>query len=153
MDDFLITHWHWLILAAVLLLTEVLSGTAVFLWLSAACVGVAGVVFYSPEMIWPYQMAFAAVFIILSIVLWKLWGKVFSSGKREDNPNLNRRSEQYIGRTFNLLEPIINGVGKIKVDDSTWRVMGDDAPIATQVKVVAAEGLMLKVIRAEENED
>ncbi|MFK5985070.1 MAG: NfeD family protein [Pseudomonadota bacterium] len=145
MELFLITHWHWLIIAGVLLVVEVLSGTAMFLWLGAACAGVAAVVFYWPGLIWQYQIAFAALFIILSIFLWKLWGKLFPAGKRQDNHSLNRRSEQYVGRLFNLSEPIVNGIGKIKVDDSSWRVSGKDAPINTQVEVVAAEGMLLKV--------
>jgi hypothetical protein len=37
-----------------------------------------------------------------------------------DQPKLNRRGEQYVGRTFTLEEPIVNGHGKIRVDDSTW---------------------------------
>ncbi len=146
MELVLITHWHWLIIAAVLLVVEVLTGTAFFLWLSAACAGVAAVVYAWPEIIWQYQFAFAAIFIILSILLWKLWGNIFPSGKRQDNHSLNRRSEQYIGRVFNLSEPIINGIGKVKVDDSNWRVSGEDAPINTQVKVVGAQGMLLEVV-------
>ncbi|MFK5891959.1 MAG: NfeD family protein [Pseudomonadota bacterium] len=145
METILITHWHWLILALVMLVIELFSGTVVFLWFSVACAGVGAVVFYWPGIIWQYQLALVTVFIILSIILWKLWGKLFPSGDRKDNPSLNRRSEQYVGRIFNLSEAIINGMGKIKVDDSNWRVSGDDAPINTQVEVIAAEGMLLKV--------
>jgi inner membrane protein len=145
MEIMLITYWHWLIIAVILLGIEVLSGTFVFLWLSAACVGVAIVVYYEPEIIWQYQFAFATVFIILSIVLWKFWGKIFPTKQRQDNYNLNRRSERYIGRTFTLCEPIVNGIGKIKVDDSSWRVEGEDTPINSQVEVIAADGMLLKV--------
>ncbi len=145
METLLITHWHWLILALVLLVIELLSGTVVFLWLSAACAGVGIIVYFLPDIIWQYQLALATVFIILSIVLWKLWGKLLPSEPRQDNISLNRRSEQYIGRVFNLSEPIVNGMGKIRVDDSSWRVSGEDAPVNTQVEVVAAEGMLLKV--------
>ena len=145
METILISHWHWLILALVLLVIELFSGTVVFLWLSAACAGVGAVVYYLPELIWQYQLALAALFIILSIVLWKLWSKVFPSGHRQDNQSLNRRSEQYIGRVFSLSEAIVNGMGKIKVDDSSWRVSGDDAAVNTRVEVIAAKGMVLKV--------
>jgi membrane protein implicated in regulation of membrane protease activity len=145
MEIMLITYWHWLIIAVALLIIEVLSGTFVFLWLSAACVGVAVVVYSQPGIIWQYQFAFAAAFILLSIFLWKIWGKIFPAVQRKDNHNLNRRSEQYIGRTFTLCEPIVNGIGKIKVDDSSWRVEGDDAPVNTRVEVIAADGILLKV--------
>jgi len=145
MEILLINHWHWLILALVLLVIELFSGTVVFLWLSAACVGVGAVVYYMPELIWQYQLAVAAIFIILSIIFWKLWGKYFPTTHRIDNQSLNRRSEQYVGRVFNLSEAIVNGMGKIRVDDSSWRVSGNDAPVNSQVEVIAAEGMVLKV--------
>ncbi len=58
---------------------------------------------------------------------------------------MNRWAEQYIGRTFNLVEPIVNGMGKIKVDDSIWKVQGEDAPEGTQVEVTGVEGVVFKV--------
>ena len=152
METIIISHWHWLIIALVLLVIELFSGTVVFLWLSAACAGVGAVIFYWPDIIWQYQLTLAAVFIILSIILWKLWGKIFPSGHRQDNQSLNRRSEQYVGRVFNLSEPIVNGMGKIKVDDSSWRVSGNDAPVNTRVKVIEADGMLLKVKMLERQE-
>ena len=151
MEDLLITHWHWLILALTCLVIELFTGTIMFLWLSAACVAVAGIVFTWPDLIWQYQIALSAIFIILSIFLWRLWAKFFPSSHRQDNLSLNRRSERYIGRVFNLSEPIINGMGKIKVDDSSWRVSGDDAPVDTAVEVIAADGMLLKVKKVVSN--
>ena len=63
-----------------------------------------------------------------------------------DRPTLNRRGEQYIGRHFTLEEPIVNGLGKIRVDDSTWKIEGPDAlPAGCKVKVTDVEGTVLKV--------
>ena len=60
-------------------------------------------------------------------------------------PNLTRRAQQYIGRTFNLIEPIVNGTGKIHVDDSTWRVKGPDLPAGTHVRVTGVDGVVFIV--------
>ena len=62
-----------------------------------------------------------------------------------DKPTLNRRSQQYVGRTFTLEEAIVNGQGKIHVDDSTWKIEGEDLPAGTKVKVTGADGTVLKV--------
>ena len=62
-----------------------------------------------------------------------------------DQPNLNRRGQQYVGRTFTLDEPIVNGLGKIHVDDSTWKIEGNDCPAGTKVKVTGVDGVILKV--------
>lgn len=62
-----------------------------------------------------------------------------------DQPNLNRRGQQYIGRTFTLSEPIVNGLGKITVDDSTWKIHGKDCAEGTRVTVTGVDGVILKV--------
>jgi len=62
-----------------------------------------------------------------------------------DEPALNRRGEQYIGRSFTLTEPIVNGEGKIKVDDSIWKISGADMEAGASVCVIALEGSILKV--------
>ena len=55
------------------------------------------------------------------------------------------RTQRYLGRTLTLSEPIVNGIGKVKVDDSQWKVAGADAAKGTQVKVVSVEGSILQV--------
>ena len=62
-----------------------------------------------------------------------------------DQPNLNRRGEQYIGRSFTLETAIDNGVGRVRVGDSLWRAVGDDMPAGSRVKVVGVDGASLKV--------
>ena len=49
--------------------------------------------------------------------------------------------------SFTIEEPIVNGMGKIKVDDSTWRVNGSDQPAGTTVKVVSVDGSTLQRCR------
>ncbi|MCF6225258.1 MAG: NfeD family protein, partial [Xanthomonadales bacterium] len=56
-----------------------------------------------------------------------------------------QRGQQYVGRVFTLDRAIVNGTGKVKVDDSTWRVKGLDMPVDGKVKVVATEGVILVV--------
>ena len=61
---------------------------------------------------------------------------------------LNRRGEQYVGRRLTLDEPIVNGRGQVKVDNSTWRVEGADLPAGTPVIVTGVRGTILNVERA-----
>jgi len=49
---------------------------------------------------------------------------------------------------FTLEEPIVNRHGKIRVDDSTWKIEGDDCRPGTNVRVVGVDGVVLKVERA-----
>jgi len=97
-----------------------------------------------PELSWQMQFILLACFSLVSIAMWRFSRKLFPQNEAEAS-HLNRRGEQYIGRTFTLLEPIINSTGKIKVDDSTWRVKGEDAPIGTQVRITGVKGIIFDV--------
>jgi len=65
------------------------------------------------------------------------------------DPALNRRGERYVGRQFTLETAIINGRGSIKVDDSVWRATGPELPAGRRVKVVGADGTVLRVEAAD----
>ena len=53
-----------------------------------------------------------------------------------------------MGKTFHLERAIVDGQGKIKVDDRIWDVQGPDLPKGTSVKVTGVDGLRLKVKEA-----
>lgn len=136
--------WHWLSIAVLFIFLEILSPGVFFLWIGLAAAGVGIVMSFMPELSWQAQFILLALFSISSIVLWRFFSKVFPE-KKPVVSHLNRRAEQYIGRTFTLVEPIINGTGKIKVDDSTWRVRGEDAPVGTQVKTIGVDGIIFDI--------
>ena len=48
-----------------------------------------------------------------------------------------------------LTEAIVNGRGRLSIDDTVWRIEGPDLPAGTRVTVSAAEGSRLKVKLAE----
>jgi len=139
-----LVYWHWLALAVLLGIVDVAFGANFFLlWcgLSAALVG--GILFLIPSMSWEFQFLIFGVGVFTSIFVWHKYLK--THGTPSDKPNLNRRAEQYIGREFTLEEPIVNGRGKVKVDDSTWRIEGEDLPIHTKIRVQDVDGVVLKV--------
>ena len=58
------------------------------------------------------------------------------------------RAHGLMGREFYLDSPIERGFGAIRVDDTVWRVAGDDMPAGTQVRVVAIEdGVAIRVAK------
>ena len=96
-----------------------------------------------PDMSWQWQAGLFGILSVVAIVLWR-W-RVATHPAQTDQPTLNRRGEQYVGRVFTLSEPIRNNVGKIYVDDSTWKIDGVDMPAGSQVRVVRTEGTVLHV--------
>ena len=140
-------YWHWLILGGVLLILEMFAPGAFMLWLGFAAGASALVALIFPGLSWEVQILLFSVFCLLSLFAWKKMGG--TQEKPTDQPNLNRRGQQYVGRLFSLVDAIENGVGKVVVDDSQWKVMGDDAPVGTKVKVTGTDGTILLVEVAE----
>jgi membrane protein implicated in regulation of membrane protease activity len=138
-----ITYWHWWILAAALIILEVFAPGAFFLWLGIAAGVVGGLIYLTPNLAWEYQVL---VFSVLSVVSILVWRKYFRTIPEEtDEPALNRRGEQYVGRVFTLTEPIVNSMGKIRVDDTTWKIRGEDCPVGTRVEVTGVDGTIFEV--------
>lgn len=138
-----VEFWHWWVFGIVLIILELFAPGAFFMWLGIAA-GVVGVVlFLIPDMSWQTQWIIFAVLSVVSVIAWRMFAN--KKPAESDHPTLNRRGEQYVGRTFTLAEPINNGIGKIKVDDSMWKIEGEDCPAGSKIKVVQADGAMLKV--------
>ena len=142
-----IVFWHWWILAGVLLILELTSPVFFFLWLgfSAAAVGFLLLVF--PAIPIEAQLALFGLLSIVAVVAWRRYREVHPPVS--DQPLLNQRGQQYTGRVFTLDRPIVNGEGKVEVDDSTWRVKGPDLPAGTPVRVTGVDGVIFVIERAD----
>ncbi len=135
--------WHWWVIAVVLVILEIFSPGVFFLWMGIAA-GVVGVLLYAvPDISWQQQVLAFAVLSVSSIAL----GRMLLNRRpiATDQPTLNRRGEQYVGRVFTLEAPIVNGQGKISVDDSTWKINGADCAVGTRVRVTGVDGVVLLV--------
>ncbi len=143
MAELEIVFWYWWVLAVFLLGIEILAPGFFFLWLSVAGLIVGTVLFLFPSTSLEIQLIIYAILSITSILIWRQYG--FKNDTETDHPLLNKRGAQYIGRTFSLIEPIKNGRGKIKADDSIWTVLGEDCSIDQQVEVVDVKGTLFEV--------
>ena len=138
-----IIYWHWLILAVVMNILEILIPGAYFLWMGVSAIFVGALMCIFPEMVFLVQILIFAVLSVISVMMYRSYRK--KNPVITDEPALNRRAEQYVGQSFTLKEPIVNGEGKIKVDDSTWKITGTDIDAGETVRVIAVEGSTLIV--------
>jgi membrane protein implicated in regulation of membrane protease activity len=134
--------WNWFILAALLLLIEILAPGMFMLWLGLSAILV-GIISSAVVWSWQAQLIAFAVFAIASVPAWRHFARKVE--KPADSPFLNRRAEGYVGREFTLDKPIVGGVGTIRIDDTVWRVMGPDAPAGSRVRIARADGAALTV--------
>ncbi|MSP83465.1 MAG: NfeD family protein [Alphaproteobacteria bacterium] len=140
--------WHWWVLATLLIILEMLAPGAFLLWLGLAAALVGAVLLAFPDMAWGQQLVLFAVLALAAFAGWWKWGRRVPVTPT-DEPLLNRRGTQYIGRVFTLEEPIVNGFGKVRVDDTTWKIAGPDLATGMRVKVTSADGVILRVGVAE----
>lgn len=143
MDQLTIVFWNWWVLALGLLVIELLAPGFFFLWMAASAFVTGCLLLLVPVIGTDLQILIFSVLSVAAITAWKLYGKKHPIAT--DHPLLNKRGAQYIGRTFSLYKPIENGEGKIKVDDSIWKVHGEDCDITTKVKVIAIRGTVFDV--------
>jgi membrane protein implicated in regulation of membrane protease activity len=142
-----IVFWHWWILAGLLLILELTAPAFFFLWLGIAAASVGLILLVFPSIGVEIQLVLFAITSIVSVLAWRKYRE--SRPITTDQPNLNRRGQQYVGRIFSLTQPISNGVGKVIVDDSTWKVKGPDLPIGTHIKVTGVDGVVFQVESAD----
>ncbi len=138
-----IEFWHWWIAAIVLIVVEVFAPATVALWMAISAAVVGLLLLAVPEVTWQTQFLVFASLSVATVIGWRAYQLRYPTVS--DQPTLNRRGEQYIGRAFTLDEAIVNGTGKIHVDDTMWKVVGADLAEGTQVRVTGVEGTLLTV--------
>jgi membrane protein implicated in regulation of membrane protease activity len=137
--------WAWFVLGGLLLLAEIAAPGAFLLWLGIAAL-VTGVLAYVIDLTWQMEVLIFAALAVIAVLVGRRVAP--APGKASDRPFLNRRAEGFIGRVFVLDEPILAGVGRVRIDDSVWRIEGPDTAAGQAVKVVAVDGATLRVERA-----
>lgn len=138
-----ITYWHWLILGSVLMLLELLSFTAILLWVGAAAFITALFAYLLPSSGWQTQ---TLCFAITTVVLLLLTRAVIQRRERAREPStLNRRADSLIGQTHVLREPIETGRGQISIHDTIWQLRGPDLPTGASIEIKAVEDSVLVV--------
>ena len=136
----------WAALALLLIAAETLAPGAFMLWMGFAAVAVFVAVLLVPGI---PVLAQVAAFVVLSFVSIQVYRKWFRKAARQsDQPLLNRRAAQAIGRVAELDQAIDRGRGRIRLDDAFWTVEGPDLPAGTPVRVIAVDGMVLKVQEA-----
>ena len=137
--------WYWLVLAAVLGVIEIAVPVMFCIWLAAAALSVGAIAWRYPGLSWEHE---ALIFAALAIASVALGRTAFArTGTTESERHLNRRAESYVGRMFTLEGAIVDGRGRLKVDDSVRLVEGPDLPAGTRVRITGADNTLLRVER------
>jgi inner membrane protein len=135
--------WSWIILGLVLIGIEMLAPGIFFLWLGLAALAT-GLIDATLDLSWQAASLVFALLAVAAVILGRFVTR--SKGEPEQAAShLNQRGQALVGRVFTLDAPIKDGEGRIRVDDSSWRVTGVDRLKGARVRVVRIEGSTLVV--------
>ncbi|HBZ14729.1 MAG TPA: NfeD family protein [Pantoea sp.] len=134
-------HWFWLTLGGLLLAAEMLGTSGYLLWSGLAAVAVALIEWIVP-ISWTSQGIMFAVMTLLSVFFWYRWMRYRESSQQPNT--LNQRGSQLMGMQLTLDNTLKNGLGHVRIGDSSWRVQAEsDLPAGTPVIVTGVVGITL----------
>ena len=138
-----IVFWYWWVLAAILLVFEMLLPGVVFLFLAIGAAAAGFALLVIADLSLEMQLVLFAVVAVASAV--GLRPTLRRMQNQTAATNLNARGQAWVGKTFVLDQPILAGRGRVTLGDGSWIVTGPDMVAGAKVRVAAVDGTELKV--------
>jgi len=135
----------WAAVALLLMAAETIIPGAFLLWMGIAAAVVFVIVLLVPGI--PVLGQIAA-FVALSFISIQLYRKLIRDKgheRKSDDPTLNRRAAQHVGKIVALEQAIVGGRGRVKIGDAFWVVEGPDLALGTRVRIIGSQGVNLSV--------
>lgn len=138
--------WGWIIFGIILCAAELTVPGAFLVWIGFAsiAVGVINIAFIIPTV---WNLVLFSIFAVgFALIGRMVYGGLETDG---EGAKLNQRAQALIGQVFQLDEQIgaSGAVGRVRVDDTVWRVRGPTLPAGAQVRVagVSDDGVTPRV--------
>lgn len=142
------SDWFWWALALLLWAAEAALPGVFLLWFGIAAAGTALLHVLFPGMSTVLQwLVFSLLSLVATLAVWQY--KRRHPVRQTDQPLLNQRAAQLVGRVYQLDTPIVNGRGRLKIGDAFWHVEGPDLEAGTRVRVLGVHDLVLHVAAVE----
>jgi len=140
--------WYWFVLAVILLIVEISTGTTYFLWPAAAATAAGLLDLWPLDGRWRTQLLVFAVVTVLLTVFATPKVKPWLHRSQKDHLTLNERGAQKIGKRVKVEEAFSSGEGRVRFGDSVWSAAsesGENFAIGEEVTITRVEGSKLFV--------
>lgn len=146
--NLLLNPWSWIIAGVALCAFETFAPGVFLLWIGIAAIANGLLAFLWPLPLEWMLLAFCAFTLVSVLAGRRIYGSLDKASPGA--PFLNQRAQSLIGRETRLQSAIENGIGLAQIDDTVWRVAGEDLPAGARVKIVglSRDGTMLEVTAA-----
>ena len=140
------TYIQWLSLGLILILLEFFVPGTYLIWFgfSACVIGVA--VIYGTFTLTEQLVMFSIISAIFAVLGLYVYSKIMRMVKPpKDAPHLNDMAAQYVGRSFKLVQDVVDGRSKVAVGDTVWIVECPDGLKAGEIVKITAvrDGVVL----------
>jgi membrane protein implicated in regulation of membrane protease activity len=136
------SHWWWLVFAVILGIGEIVIPGIFLFWIAIAA-AVTGLVTIALGIPLAAQIVLFAVLCLIATWLGRKW--YADNPVASQDPLLNDRAARLIGEVLTVVEPIVDGHGRVRVGDGAWPCRGPDAALGARVRVTGADGASLLV--------
>lgn len=134
--------WWWLVLAVLLGIAEIIMPGIFLIWIAIAA-AVTGVVAMTIGLSLPLQLILFAALCLVATWAGRRW--YAQNPVESQDPLLNDRAARLVGEIVTLVEPIVDGRGRVTVGDGAWPCRGPDLPVGAKVRVTGADSASLRV--------
>jgi inner membrane protein len=136
--------WAWIIIGLLLVGLELVVPGTFMIWLGLAAIAT-GIIAGIFDISWQAGMIVYAVLALAAVALGRWVTRKPDRRKAQPEPELNRSDRALIGQSLRLETAIVDGIGRVRVNDSSWRVTGPDMPAGERVRVIGMNGATLEV--------
>ena len=134
--------WNWFFLGVVLFVLETILPGVYLLWFGMAA-AIVGVIALTITLSWQLQVIAFGLIAMATVVAVRRFAR--PDMITSDEPSLNERGQQYVGRVVTVEDAIANGRGRVKVGDTVWSAEGPDLPKGSRATVKSVRGTVLLV--------
>ncbi len=141
----------WLIIAAILMIVEIMTPAFLFGLFSAGALLTAVLSFFIPELIYVHILFFAISSFLLVVFVRKIFIRYF---KKDETSETVTNTRSMIGKKVKIIEAVNNNEGKgaVVIDGVRWRAIAEnDAHIEKGVmaEITGLDGIKLIVRRTD----
>ncbi|QTD57930.1 NfeD family protein [Parasphingorhabdus cellanae] len=135
------SHYHWLIIALLLGIGEILVPGVFLIWLAAAA-AITGFVAMFIDITVAGQFTLFGLLSLASVFLGRRW--YLTHVVKSEDPLLNDRAARLIGMTVTVVKPINATSGRVKVGDSEWSARGPALAKGSSARIIdVANGILI----------
>jgi len=132
----------WMVFAVLLAIGEIVLPGIFLIWIAIAAAITGAIAWATPLDMAVEILIFAGLCLVITWAarIWYAARPVASS-----DPLLNDRAARLIGRQVVVVDAIVGGEGRVRLDDGTWSALGPDAAAGERLVVVGVSGTTLTV--------